>query len=90
MDYKYKVRTSRAHETLSKYVDVKETPRTKTFKNELAGIFSLFSYAKTLKEFFWSIELAFVRLHVWIKVFLDVYVKKKYHKDNWERVESTK
>ena len=45
---------------------------------------------KTLREFFWSIELAFARLYIWIKVFSDVYVKKKYHKDKWERVESTK
>lgn len=85
-----KVRTSRAHETLDKYVDVKKTPRTKTFKNEFAGAFSLFSYAKTIKEFYWSIELAFARLYIWLKVFLEVYIKKKYHKDAWERVESTK
>ena len=47
-------------------------------------------YAKTLKEFFWSIELAFARLYVWGEVFLDVYIKKRYHKDAWKRVESTK
>ena len=87
---KQKVRTSRAHETLNKYVDVKKTPRTKTFKNELAGVFFLFLYAKTAKEIYWSVELAFARLYVWMKVFLDVYIKKKYHKDKWERVESTK
>ena len=85
-----KIRTSLAHETLNKYVDVEKVPRTKTFKNEVSGIFSLFSYAKTIKEIFWSIELAFARFYIWIRVFLDVYVKKKYHKDSWERVESTK
>lgn len=85
-----KIRTSRAHETLDKYVDVKTTPRTKTFKNEFAGAFSLLTYAKTIKELYWSIELAFARLYIWAKVFQDVYIKKKYHKDNWERVESTK
>lgn len=85
-----KIRTSRAHETLNKYVDTRKIPRTKTFKNELAGVSSLFSYAKIIKEFRWSIELAFARLYIWLKVFLDVYIRKKYHKDIWERVESTK
>ncbi len=85
-----KVRTSRAHETLGKYVDIKKTPRAKSFKTEFSGAFFLFSYAKTLKEFFWSIELAIARFYIWLKVFQDVYLKKKYHEDNWERVESTK
>ncbi|RLG16058.1 hypothetical protein DRN69_01835 [Candidatus Pacearchaeota archaeon] len=85
-----KVRTSRAHETLDKYVDIKKTPRTKTFLNEVKGIFFLFSYARTIKELFWSLELFFSRIYMWIIVFLDVYVKKKYHKDKWERIESTK
>jgi biofilm PGA synthesis N-glycosyltransferase PgaC len=85
-----KVRTSRAHETLDKYVDTKKTPRTKTFMNEAKGAFSLFSYMKSLKEIFWTAELIFARLYIWILVFLDVYIKKKYHKDKWTRVESTK
>ncbi|VVB82630.1 Dolichyl N-acetyl-alpha-D-glucosaminyl phosphate 3-beta-D-2,3-diacetamido-2,3-dideoxy-beta-D-glucuronosyltransferase [uncultured archaeon] len=85
-----KVRTSRAHETLNKYVDVKKNPRTKTFSNEAKGISSLLSYPKNLKEFFWTIELVFARLYMWGIVFMDVYIKKKYHKDNWNPVESTK
>jgi cellulose synthase/poly-beta-1,6-N-acetylglucosamine synthase-like glycosyltransferase len=85
-----KVRTSRAHETLNKYANVKNTPRSKTFKNELAGLFSLFSYSRTIKELFWSVQLAFARFYIWILVFLDVYLKKRYHRDDWERVESTK
>ncbi len=85
-----KVRTSRAHETLDKYVDTKKIPRTKTFSNELAGIFSILSYPKNLKELFWSLELAFARLYMWGVVFFEVYIRKNYHRDNWERVESTK
>jgi len=85
-----KVRTSRAHETLNKYVDTKKTPRTKTFLNEAKGIFSVFFYCKNIKEFFWTFQLIFARLYIWIVVFFDVYFKKKYHQDSWERVESTK
>nr|QBM01214.1 hypothetical protein [uncultured archaeon] len=85
-----KTRTSRAHETLDKYADTKKTPRTKTFTNEAKGVFDLFVYAKTLKELFWSIELIFARFYMWVVVFSDVYVKKKYHQDKWKRVESTK
>ena len=85
-----KVRTSRAHETLDKYVDTKKTPRTKTFLNESKGIFSVFSYSKNIKELFWTLQLIFARLYIWMVVFSHVYFKKKYHQDNWERVESTK
>jgi cellulose synthase/poly-beta-1,6-N-acetylglucosamine synthase-like glycosyltransferase len=85
-----KTRTSKAHETLDKYVDTKKTPRTKTFLNEAKGFFDLFLYAKTFKEFFWSIELIFARFYMWIVVFSEVYLKKKYHQDKWKRVESTK
>ena len=85
-----KIRTSRAHETLDNYVDTKENPRTKTFLNESKGIFSIFTYPKSLKQFLWLIELIFARLYIWIKVFIKVYFKKEYHKDSWERVESTK
>jgi cellulose synthase/poly-beta-1,6-N-acetylglucosamine synthase-like glycosyltransferase len=85
-----KTRTSKAHETLNKYVDKKKTPRTKTFFNEAKGFFDLFLYAKTLRELFWSFELIFARFYMWVVVFLDVYLKKRYHQDRWKRIESTK
>jgi cellulose synthase/poly-beta-1,6-N-acetylglucosamine synthase-like glycosyltransferase len=85
-----KLRCARAHENLGKYIDLRKNPRTKTFSHEAKGILYLFSYPKTLKEIFWTIELIFARLYLWILVFFEVYVKKKYHKDNWERVESAR
>jgi len=85
-----KIRTSRAHETLDKYVDTSKTPRTKTFTNEALGIFSLFTYPRSLKQLFWSFQLLFARFYMWLLVFKDVYIKKREHKDGWERVESTK
>mgnify|MGYP001581412231 CR=1 FL=1 len=87
---KQKVRTGRAHGYLNKYVDVKTTPRTKTFLNEAMGTFSLLSYPRSLNEFLWSIHLLFARLYMWTNVGFDVKIKKKIHSDAWERVESTK
>ncbi|MFA5857130.1 MAG: glycosyltransferase [Candidatus Pacearchaeota archaeon] len=87
---KQKTRTSKAHETLHKYVDVNKIPRTKTFWNEAKGAFSLFTYPRSLKQFWWSIELLFARLLMWTKVFKDTKLEKKEYQDGWERVESTK
>jgi ADP-heptose:LPS heptosyltransferase/glycosyltransferase involved in cell wall biosynthesis len=85
-----KVRTSKAHETLEKYVDVKTTPRVKTFKTEAKGITWLLTYPKSFKEFFWSALLVGYRAWMWGVVFLDTKFKKKHYQDAWDRVESTK
>ncbi len=85
-----KIRTSRAHETLNKYVDINLIPRTKTFFNEAKGLISLFTYPRNIRQFLWSFQLLFARLYMWILVFNDIYIKREYHQDAWERVESTK
>lgn len=85
-----KLRCARAHENLGDYVDLKKSPRTKTFFNEVRGISDIISYPKTLKEYFWTIKLIFARAYLWALVFFEVYLKKRYHKDNWQRVESAR
>jgi cellulose synthase/poly-beta-1,6-N-acetylglucosamine synthase-like glycosyltransferase len=85
-----KLRCARAHENLGKYVDLSKNKRTKTFGNESRGILYLFSYPQTIKELLWTFELIFARLYLWGLVFFEVYVKKKYHEDNWKRVESAR
>ena len=85
-----KARTSKAHETLEKYVDTKTTPRVKTFKNEAGGIRLLLSYPDNFKEFVWTINLALARFYMWANVFLDTKIKDKTYKDAWQRVDSTK
>ncbi len=87
---KQKTRTSKAHETLGKYVDTTTTPRVKTFGNEAKGITWLFRYPKNLGEFFWTFQLAFSRLYMWYKVFLDTKLKGKNYGDAWERVDSAR
>ena len=84
-----KTRTVKAHEKIAKYVDTKKAPRTKTFFNELKGIFYILTYPKSIKEFFWILQLVFARLYIWIKAFITYFSGKEYQ-DAWKRVESTK
>jgi len=85
-----KIRTSKAHETLYKYVDIKTTPRVKTFKTEAKGFISLLIYSQNLKQVWWSFLLGLSRFYMWMKVFYETKFKKKYYQDAWKRVESTK
>jgi len=87
---KQKTRTSKAHETLSKYADIKITPRVKSFKNESKGVTWALTYPKNSKEFFWTLQLIISRLYMWAKVFIDTKVFQKHYSDAWERVRSTK
>lgn len=87
---KQKTRTSKAHETLNKYVNTRNTPRVKTFSNEAKGINWAVRYPKGGKELLWTFELVLARFYMWMKVFKDTKLKKKHYQDAWERVESTK
>ena len=87
---KQKIRTTKGHETLDRYVDTSKIKRVKSFSNESKGIFYLLSYPRNLKEAWWSILLVFARFYMWTRVFWETKVKGKHHKDNWERVDSTK
>lgn len=88
---KQKIRTSKAHETLDKYVDTKTTKRVKTFGNEAGkGIGLIFSYPKGFKEYWWTLELVLARLYMWMRVFYDTKIKNKNYGDAWERVESAR
>ncbi|MEM3122341.1 MAG: glycosyltransferase [Candidatus Pacearchaeota archaeon] len=88
---KQKIRTSKGHETLTKYVNIKTTPRVKSFQNEFFnGILLIIRYPHSLKEVFWTLELILARIYMWIKVFIDTKILNKQYSDAWERVESTK
>ena len=87
---KQKIRTSKAHETLNKYVDTNLAEKTKSFSNESKGLRYLFTYPQTVKEFYWTLKLIGARLNMWIKVFYDTKIKNKQYADGWERVDSTK
>lgn len=87
---KQKTRTSKAHETLDKYVNTSITPRAKTFGNEAKGLVQALKYPDKLREMFWTFELILARAYMWLRVIYDTKMKAKNYSDAWERVESTK
>ena len=88
---KQRKRTSKAHETLEKYVDVERIPRVKSFSNEVKkGFFWALAYPKNIKEFYWTFCLFFARLYMWGCVFIDTKMRKKHYQDAWERVHTAR
>jgi len=87
---KQKRRTAAGHETLSRYVNLKKIPRMKTLANEILGSFIVLLYPKTLKEMFWTLSLFPIRLYVWMNLFYNMKIKKRYYKDSWKQVKTTK
>ena len=85
-----KKRTAKGHECLYKYIDMKNFPRMKTFKNEIKESWKIFSFPRNIKEFFYTLLLFPLRLYIWILVFYHVKIKKQEYVDGWKRVESTK
>ncbi len=80
-----KVRNIKAHENLNKIAP--DMPRTKSFFNEIkeGAIFAILQ-PRSIKELFWTIELYFARLYLYIKAFNELK-KKKAYKDGWREVE---
>ncbi len=58
--------------------------------DELKFILFPLKYAKTETEFFYSLFFYFLRLDLWIRIFLDNFSKNKSMEQTWQRVESTK
>ena len=85
-----KKRTSKAHETLINYTNLKKIPRMKSLRNEITESYTLFSFSRDIKEFFWTILLFPVRLYIWISSFFALYLKKDSKVDGWQAVKTTK
>jgi len=85
-----KIRTSKAHETLDKYVDTRYNQRAKSFSNEAKGILPILKEASTLKELYWTMQLIIARGYMWAKVKVDTKIRNKHYNDGWETPKSTK
>ncbi len=85
-----RVRTIKAHENIPKFAP--DMPRTKSFFNELktGSIFAL-TYPRSFKEFYWTLELYFARLYIYIKSFWEMKNNNKFN-PGWREtnIESTK
>ncbi len=80
-----KIRNIKAHENLNKIA--RNMPRTKSFFNEIreGALYSL-TYPRNLREVFWTMQLYFARLHIYIKAFNELKQKKNYA-DGWRNTE---
>ena len=67
---KQKIRTSKAHETLDKYVDIKTTPRVKNFKNEAKGTGWLVRYPSSFTEVVWTSPMSPVMVALALPCFM--------------------
>ncbi len=80
-----KVRNIKAHENLNKIAS--DLPRTKSFFNEIKyGLFYIFTYPKSFKEFMWTIQLYFARLYIYYRAFKELK-KNRGYKDGWRETE---
>lgn len=81
-----KIRNIKGHENLNKIAP--DMPRTKSLLNEIKyGWYFLFIFPGNLNEFFWTLQLYFVRLYIYFKAFKDLK-KKKVYSDGWREVET--
>lgn len=63
----------------------------RSFRREiLAGLRSALSYAHTWHEQWWTLCLFLARIHLWLCVWLELYIKHRSYHEIWQRVETTK
>lgn len=48
------------------------------------------TYPRSVREFAWTLALFVARLHVWARILIDVRLRRRSHRDIWQRIESTK
>lgn len=84
---KQKRRSTGGYEQLKKYFSEKSM---RYFSQEVSGVFSIFSYCKSVKEVYYNFKLIILRLYLWLLIFKDSYIVKKKFEDIWVRIESTK
>ena len=86
---KQRKRTAGAHTKLSHYEP--EFPKMKSMRNEIKeGVLAVWLYPDDLREVWWTLNLMFARLYMWVSLKFDEKYKKKFYDDGWERVDSTK
>lgn len=88
--YKQKKRSAGGFVQLKKYKLFQKQPQTRSFWQEARWFWFPIRYAKSGKEFFWSLELYPIRVWLWIMIFWEQKILKKDFKSTWQRVESTK
>lgn len=83
-----KKRSAGGYNQINTYVKSKE--RMRSFTREAFGILRVFKYPESMIEAIWTVELAILRLYLWMVIYLDVNVRKKELKNMWLKVDSSK
>ncbi|MFH1365426.1 MAG: glycosyltransferase [archaeon] len=77
---KQKIRNIKGHENYNTIAP--EMPRTKSFFNEIKeGTLFALKYPNNMKERYWTALLFAARLHIYLKAFYDIKLKKKKYED---------
>ncbi|MDD5133658.1 MAG: glycosyltransferase [Candidatus Nanoarchaeia archaeon] len=84
---KQKKRSTGGYEQLKEFFSEKTM---RSFSQEATGVFDVLRYPKSIKEFIWTILLIKLRLYLWIRIFIDVRIRKLSFEKTWVRIESTK
>lgn len=69
---------------------IKNPQRMRSFFREMLYSYQAWVYPRSLKEIFYTFALFVVKLYLWIRIYIDLNIKKKTLKEVWTRVESTK
>lgn len=88
--YKQKLRAVGGYVQLWKFGVIKKNTKVRNFWKELEYFWFPIKYAKSFKEYFWSIALYPMRLFMWLIIFYQQRIRKKSFDEIWVRVESTK
>jgi len=62
----------------------------RSFGKESKGVLRILRYVTGIREFFWTALLVLARMYLWIKIYLDINIRKLDSRKIWQRVESTK
>ena len=87
---KQKVRSAKSHEAMNKYVSYKKIKQKSLINEIFYGFLFVWSFPRSLKEFFWTFLLYPSRLYIWLKAFYEIKIKKSTYIAQWSRSESTK
>lgn len=85
---KQKIRSVAGHSKMGNYVS--KDVRTRSIWEDLAYAFFPLQFAKSPKEFIWSLYQYPIRLYIWIASWWNTHVKGKTATDLWVRTNSTK
>jgi len=83
-----KTRSTGGYNQINKYI--KNPQRMRSFWRELIYSYQAWTYPRNIKEIFYTMALYFTKLYLWIRIFINLNIRKKTLKEVWKRVESTK